>query len=1286
MKPDPSSRHVHTCVRAGIHKYTFTYLHHCTHVPIMPVLVPKKKSNGSIRSYHHQPHRSEDRQPIIRLIRRPSTSTGVISSASSSMHPYPIGHEPSIRRQRRPSQEVVSSGARDASHYLGIAGEQQWRQDEAGQEEGREEEEDVEEEADLEGESSSAGGFILVQEVDEEMGGQERNGRGGRKRMGRMRTASKGPRAEGTKTSDQGEAPMWRSRLSSGGPHPWLIKFRQTAEATGEGRPRSAAERPLVVKAGSDPDGEPLQPQPGPPHSRLHDHHAALKLGVGVEEPKLRMLGTSYNRPISKSNHSHYITHSSRQLSLNTTTATGATGATGEAELQQEPPSESQCNPLGLQQQQQHTQPINRSFSTSPPPPQSNCNHNPIIFSKSEFLLSFKRYHHPSISSNSINTTHAQLISRSIDLSTHLNPIPHHHHRISSQHTNIPSNLSSSHLRTTPTTPTMNFSTISASTKPVIRHITSASNLANSLLNGTTTHHSHHHLITSPSNNFLLSSSSKPDSNYGAILNSNSLESTNSNPSTTVGGLILKPGDVWSQVVHRVIPLFNGEGHKGFIEDLNDFVSQHIHKTIADSPSKSISKLHSDITELFATGILILCNKLQADQLSDERLLVRVSQVWHFFFTGVLPYLEAIFLPLMSDENLLNVIESKNNKVLQERLQEQHLLQQATTNAGLLSSGSSSLLLLRQSNKFSSNQPRGPDRLQFHHKPSDQMATQAIDIRRLALIAFRDQLILPIFSRLYNLFTILYDSTRSKSCHTRFSINVFAEHMHLKRLQMIGLLCSVQSEDLKQSIMEEFSKLIRLKKANPELIKSSSSHTSSLSSSSSSSSSIPNRPPRSASIGGSANPMMTAIHQEASEQARDQSSSSSQSPSQRPQLPSRSNPSTNVTSHPEEYDDDRPLVSILDDDETSQHHIKGWNKNRDFARRSIRRQLGRNGSAIRVQAPHGLHDQVTIPRRSPKEKQSHQQQSPSHPLIQPLPSSSSSQQQQQPLVRMQDRDAIRARMETTKAAVDEVASSPDMTVRTHATSPSIASVSTATFSITAGRPSLEEHEHSLDRLNEEQVNQVDNYHQSHPVAGESNYRNRATVGSKSGSSSVGSVLSIIPSSTHRLGLKTKTSSSSLSSIAVMGNPMNHEDTLDTSPMISSKAVGPDGNPNFSSSRTNSSDSSQPLKPYHHHTASNQQPSTHHPHPHRVMNPSSQRSVIYQQHQYQQLPQHGTNQPARSQHHTQVDHHHQLHLSIQPLKVSHCRSLSSSNLPITFDQSHPHLTPSSSTSIAHTPQS
>ncbi|OAV96260.1 hypothetical protein PTTG_03468 [Puccinia triticina 1-1 BBBD Race 1] len=748
-----------------------------------------------------------------------------------------------------------------------------------------------------------------------------------------------------------------------------------------------------------------------------------------------------------------------------------------------------------------------------------------------------------------------------------------------------PNPTSSSH-------PAMNFS---ATNKPVIRHITSSSTLA------------------SISNNQSLLSLPKPD--------------PNATPAETTGhnlsGLILKPGDVWSQVILRVIPLFNGEGHKGFIEDLNDFVSQHIHKTIADSPSKSIIKLHADITQLLANGVMILNNKLQPDQLSDERLLVRVFEVWHFFFTGVLPYLEAIFLPLMSDENLLNMIESKNNKVLQERLQQQHLLQQATTNASLFSSTSSSLLF-RQSNRAhppTSQPPKNRSTGSPNPRTDHQDVIQGIDIRRLALIAFREHLIAPIHPRLYKLFAILYDPTACPpSSLPALAIGPHSsEHMHLKRLQMVGLLCSVQTDDARQSMMAEFSKLIRLKKANPDLLlKLSSNNT------------IRNIPPRTA----SANPNNAAaspgsnrdlLLRDRNPHARDRSQSSSSShshshshsrsspPQQQTPRQSTSASTTTITSnlklHPEEYDDDRPLVNLLDDEGDAQH-IKGWNKNRDFARRSIRRQLGRNGSAIR-----------RMSRANNDENFVQQPAVPTHSMRRPE--------------RVQRNRAIHLPPSVPRNLMEE--GTPDSSPAYPNGSPPRATTpptTTATFwSQSAGRESLDDDEQPLEYLSD----RVHPYHYSQPDFKESGQRSRAQYGGtfKTGSaSSNGSALSVLLPPPTTAPATAGHSSRGHTLPASSTAPTTKADELDGS---SQHDAHPASKLASSIQRIAPAASTQPLRSLHHH-------------PHHLHHPHQQQ----QQQHHHHLQQH---QQAQQPHH----HHQQLNLSIEPLKLSHYRSRSSSNL-------------------------
>ncbi|EGG12917.1 uncharacterized protein MELLADRAFT_70559 [Melampsora larici-populina 98AG31] len=194
-----------------------------------------------------------------------------------------------------------------------------------------------------------------------------------------------------------------------------------------------------------------------------------------------------------------------------------------------------------------------------------------------------------------------------------------------------------------------------------------------------------------------------------------------------------------------------------------------------------------------------LNHKFSADTLSDERFLIRLMEIWHFFFTGVLPTLEAIFLPLMTDEKLISVLESKNNKLLQERLQQIHLLQQVSSTSGLPPSSTSLLFKI---------QPKDPN--ETYVKKSNL----GIDVRRIALECFRDSMISSVFNRFYKLLSYLYDDSL-EGFNEPLSMDLVNEISHFKRLQMIGLLCgSVPNPEI-----EALGKLIRSGKADPSYLK-----------------------------------------------------------------------------------------------------------------------------------------------------------------------------------------------------------------------------------------------------------------------------------------------------------------------------------------------------------------------------------------------------------------------------------------------------------------------------------
>ncbi|KAJ3162041.1 hypothetical protein HDU86_005739 [Geranomyces michiganensis] len=102
--------------------------------------------------------------------------------------------------------------------------------------------------------------------------------------------------------------------------------------------------------------------------------------------------------------------------------------------------------------------------------------------------------------------------------------------------------------------------------------------------------------------------------------------------------------NAWQALCTKVLPLFNGQGLRGHMEDMNDLVSTWL------GESYSVQAINEDLHELLTTGLLTLSTKLAA--VNDEGLANRIVEVWSFFFTTVVPYLQGVFLPLRTQWRL----------------------------------------------------------------------------------------------------------------------------------------------------------------------------------------------------------------------------------------------------------------------------------------------------------------------------------------------------------------------------------------------------------------------------------------------------------------------------------------------------------------------------------------------------------------------------------------------------------------------------------------------------------
>ncbi|KNZ78808.1 Target of rapamycin complex 2 subunit bit61 [Termitomyces sp. J132] len=111
--------------------------------------------------------------------------------------------------------------------------------------------------------------------------------------------------------------------------------------------------------------------------------------------------------------------------------------------------------------------------------------------------------------------------------------------------------------------------------------------------------------------------------------------------------------DPWGALHVHVLPLFNGEPLRIPIEDLNVLVKRHIQSVVSAAPSKAVAALEADASDLIASGMVTLNAKLSG--IDDDKLIARVVEIWGFFWDQVLTYVEGVLLPIQTDPLLMSL-------------------------------------------------------------------------------------------------------------------------------------------------------------------------------------------------------------------------------------------------------------------------------------------------------------------------------------------------------------------------------------------------------------------------------------------------------------------------------------------------------------------------------------------------------------------------------------------------------------------------------------------------------
>jgi hypothetical protein len=152
--------------------------------------------------------------------------------------------------------------------------------------------------------------------------------------------------------------------------------------------------------------------------------------------------------------------------------------------------------------------------------------------------------------------------------------------------------------------------------------------------------------------------------------------------------------DAWDFLKAKLLVLFEGEDVQFALEDLNKLVSVHIQRCVQ---KHNPSLIVEDLRDLLQTGFASLNHTIHS--VPDERLIPHLVQMWLFVFGTVLPFIQAVFLPLD--------LEFK---------------------------GRGSIMTAREAKEFWGALPNGDS--------SNTSVGDELDVRNIVLISFRDTVIL----------------------------------------------------------------------------------------------------------------------------------------------------------------------------------------------------------------------------------------------------------------------------------------------------------------------------------------------------------------------------------------------------------------------------------------------------------------------------------------------------------------------------------------------------------------
>lgn len=244
-----------------------------------------------------------------------------------------------------------------------------------------------------------------------------------------------------------------------------------------------------------------------------------------------------------------------------------------------------------------------------------------------------------------------------------------------------------------------------------------------------------------------------------------SSSSTVTNPSAS------QPQSLWQSICVRLLPLFYDQVGDLRIESVSETMDTYVRSLFERDPEQAPALLEDHLQKLISTGLMGVTMQLQqSDGTQQARELVRV---WLHYYDTVIPYIHASMLPLET------------------KLQSWHIFSRILSRPDKRPR----TLPAREDEEDASPTSVQPS-CAMDETPGGAVPP-VLDVRRVLLLAFRDQVVLPVSDWLYSLTTRVdtepWDATTS---------------LRSRLTQMVHILSCLYTQDGAQERIERLSRAL----------------------------------------------------------------------------------------------------------------------------------------------------------------------------------------------------------------------------------------------------------------------------------------------------------------------------------------------------------------------------------------------------------------------------------------------------------------------------------------------